>query len=46
MWFESTDSLKAKLKLVEKYGLGGIAIWRLGQEDAGYWDLIQKELLR
>lgn len=46
VWFESTDSLKAKLKLVERYGLGGIAIWRLGQEDAGYWKLIQKELLK
>ncbi|HNY67779.1 MAG TPA: glycosyl hydrolase family 18 protein [Bacillota bacterium] len=46
VWFESADSLKAKLKLVEKYGLGGIAIWRLGQEDAGYWELIQKELLK
>ncbi len=45
VWFESTDSLKAKLKLVERYGLGGIAIWRLGQEDAGYWKLIQRELL-
>ncbi len=46
VWFESADSLKTKLGLVERYGLGGIAIWRLGQEDAGYWKLIQKELLK
>lgn len=46
VWFESADSLKAKLKLVQRYELGGIAIWRLGQEDEGYWQLIQRELLK
>ena len=44
VWFESADSMSAKLKLVKKHDLGGIAIWRLGQEDAGYWKVIEREL--
>ncbi|MCR4426296.1 MAG: glycosyl hydrolase family 18 protein [Firmicutes bacterium] len=46
VWFESADSLRVKLKLVQQYNLGGIALWRLGLEDQAYWDLIERELLR
>ncbi|MEA4882052.1 MAG: glycosyl hydrolase family 18 protein [Clostridia bacterium] len=46
VWFESADSLSAKLDIVKKYDLGGIAIWRLGQEDTEYWKLIKTELIR
>jgi spore germination protein len=46
VWFESADSMRAKLKLVKKYDLGGIAIWRLGQEDRAYWEVIQGEFMR
>lgn len=44
VWFENRYSLAIKLKLVEKYGLGGIAIWRLGYEDASFWETIERFL--
>lgn len=40
VWFESADSAKYKLDLVNKYNVAGIAIWRLGQEDPKLWDVI------
>ena len=45
VWFENHVSLEAKLDLVKKYNLGGIAIWRLGKEDKANWRSIRKELL-
>lgn len=44
VWFENQYSLAIKLKLAENYGLGGIAMWRLGFEDATFWDTIKKKL--
>ncbi|MFC1615912.1 glycosyl hydrolase family 18 protein [Patescibacteria group bacterium] len=44
IWFENHVSLEPKLDLVEKYGLGGIAIWRLGKEDEENWRLIGEHL--
>ncbi|HHW11010.1 MAG TPA: SH3 domain-containing protein [Firmicutes bacterium] len=41
VWFESRQSLSYKLGLVNKYGLAGISLWRLGQEDPGSWQIIQ-----
>lgn len=46
VWFESADSLGLKLELVQKYDIGGIAIWKLGNEDPEYWQVIQKNLSR
>lgn len=45
VWFENADTLKAKLNLVRNYGIGGIAIWRLGLEDQNYWTVIKDRLL-
>lgn len=45
VWFENHISLEAKLELVKKYELGGIAIWRLGKEDKANWRSIRTELL-
>lgn len=45
VWFESRFSLGFKLDLVGKYKLGGIAMWRLGQEDPGVWQVIEDKLL-
>jgi spore germination protein YaaH len=42
VWFENYETLKTKLKLVTKYGLTGICIWRLGYEDQKFWDTIEK----
>lgn len=44
VWFESSHSLKEKLKLVDKYGIKGIGIWRLGMEDPTAWEVISEEL--
>lgn len=44
VWFENHVSLEPKLELVKKYNLGGIAIWRLGKEDAKNWSKIRKIL--
>lgn len=40
VWYENADSTSWKLDLVDKYNLGGIALWRLGLEDAALWDLV------
>lgn len=44
VWFENRYSIGYKLQLVARYGLGGIAIWRLGQEDPGVWEVIGSSL--
>ncbi len=46
VWFASRRSLEAKLELLVRYDLAGIAIWRLGGEDPAYWETIRKILAR
>ncbi|MDO8672345.1 MAG: glycosyl hydrolase family 18 protein [Dehalococcoidia bacterium] len=41
VWFEDVRSFKAKLALVDKYGLAGAGGWRLGHEDPGIWELFK-----
>jgi spore germination protein YaaH len=38
-YFDDADSLARKINLVHTYGLAGIAAWRLGFEDPGFWSL-------
>lgn len=38
VWFENRRSLAAKLRLLDRYHLGGFAGWRLGQEDPAFWE--------
>lgn len=40
-WFENSDSFALKLDLVDRYGLGGVAVWRLGLEDPALWQLVR-----
>ena len=40
-YFDDADSLARKVALVHAYGLGGIAAWRLGFEDQGFWSLFR-----
>jgi spore germination protein YaaH len=42
VWFEDARSWQAKIDLVNKYELAGIAIWRLGMEDPAAWEAIRK----
>ncbi len=44
VWFENRYSIKYKLELVNRYKLNGIALWRLGQEDPGIWQVIDDTL--
>lgn len=40
VWLEDASSLEPKLQLINEFGLGGSAAWRMGQESEGIWDLI------
>ena len=40
-YFDDADSLARKIELVKTYGLAGIAAWRLGFEDPGFWSLFK-----
>jgi len=37
-WFENAASLQAKTGLIAEYGLAGLSMWSLGQEDAAFWE--------
>jgi len=39
-WFENAVSLRAKTALIAKYGLGGLSMWSLGQEDESFWSAV------
>lgn len=39
-WIEDARSLVPKLELQRKYGLRGISVWRIGQEDPAVWPVI------
>ncbi len=39
-WYENADSLRAKAGLIERYGLAGLSMWSLGQEDAAFWEAV------
>ncbi len=42
VWFEDVRSLEAKLQVCRKLGVGGIATWRLGDEDPRFWQVIAR----
>lgn len=44
IWLEDEESLDAKMKLVENYGLAGAAQWKLGFERADVWAVISQYL--
>ncbi len=44
VYFENRASIAHKIGLVKKYGLAGVSLWRLGQEDPGIWTVIRSEL--
>ena len=41
VWVENRDSIKAKLSLIEKYRLAGVAGWRKGHETPDIWQEIK-----
>ncbi|MHB1132515.1 MAG: glycosyl hydrolase family 18 protein [Chloroflexota bacterium] len=40
VWLENAAAVSAKLDIVSRYGAGGAAGWRLGQEDPASWPII------
>lgn len=44
VYFESSYSLDTKLMLVNKYSLKGVAIWRLGNEEDRFWEILRNRL--
>jgi spore germination protein YaaH len=40
VWFENATSLRAKTALIAKYGLAGLSMWSLGQEDEAFWEAL------
>jgi len=45
VYFENASSWAGKLDLAAKYGLRGIAIWRLGMEDTQSWGIIKSKFV-
>jgi spore germination protein len=43
VWFSTARSIESKLDFVEAEDLGGIAIWRLGNEDPRNWTVIREQ---
>jgi spore germination protein len=46
VWYATSASLEAKLDLVQRMDLAGVAIWRLGNEDPENWQVIRKRLVQ
>jgi spore germination protein YaaH len=40
VWFEEGSGVAARLALAARYGAGGVAAWRLGQEDPEVWPAV------
>ncbi|TZE81096.1 S-layer homology domain-containing protein [Calorimonas adulescens] len=40
VWLEDEHSIGHKIDLVKKYGLAGVGIWKLGDEDSKFWDVL------
>ena len=44
IWMEDAQSIAEKVKLIPKYGLAGVAQWRLGFESDDIWSTISENL--
>lgn len=44
IWMEDETSIEEKMKLIEQYGLAGVASWKLGFERADVWNVISQYL--
>jgi spore germination protein YaaH len=40
LWVENARSLKTKLELVQALGFQGVSAWVGGQEDPGFWEMV------
>ena len=44
IWLEDADSIAEKVKLIPKYGLAGVAEWKLGFENSNIWQTISDSI--
>lgn len=44
IWFVNDRGAKDRIKLAEKYHLAGVAFWRIGYEDAKWWNVVSKAI--
>lgn len=44
VWLEDEESIAAKMELIKKYELAGVAEWKLGLERTSIWKVIQSGL--
>lgn len=44
VWLEDEHSIEAKLNIMQKYNIAGVAAWKLGFEKDSIWDVIEKYL--
>lgn len=42
IWMENAESLKEKLAVMNRYGIAGVAQWKLGLETDDVWDVIRE----
>jgi spore germination protein YaaH len=41
LWYENAHSIRLKLQTAQRYGVQGIAIWRLGNEGSAVWNAFE-----
>jgi spore germination protein len=41
LWYENEESIRLKLALAQRFGLAGIALWRMGLEGDALWRALQ-----
>jgi spore germination protein YaaH len=42
VWVEDSAAFVERVGLAERFGVAGIATWRLGQEDPRVWGAVQQ----
>lgn len=45
VWFENAESIRAKLNLANRFGIRGLALWRLGMEDPAIWPMLERNFV-
>jgi spore germination protein YaaH len=41
VWFENVESFKPRYELAKEFGVGSVALWRLGREDERIYEVIE-----
>lgn len=44
VWLEDAESLRVKFNIMNKYEIGGVAFWQLGQETPDVWEVVLEYL--